>query len=39
MKKILKIFLVLILIIIVCIASLLTYVKIALPNVGAAPEL
>ena len=39
MKKILKIFLILILIIVVGITCLLTYFKVALPDVGDAPEL
>lgn len=39
MKKFLKILLVLILIVVVGIAGLLTYVKLALPDVGAAPDL
>jgi mono/diheme cytochrome c family protein len=39
MKKIYKVLLVLIALVVVGIASLLSYVKLALPNVGAAPEL
>lgn len=39
MKKILRFFLVLIILIVVSIASLLTYVKVALPAVGEAPDL
>jgi mono/diheme cytochrome c family protein len=39
MKKILKIFLVLIVIVVAGIAGLLIYVKVALPNIGEAPDI
>ena len=39
MRKILKVIGILLLIIIIGITGLLTYVKLALPNVGAAPDI
>ncbi len=39
MKKLFKILGYLVLVIVIAVAGLITYVKVALPNVGAAPDL
>ncbi|MDJ1469838.1 c-type cytochrome [Cytophagaceae bacterium DM2B3-1] len=39
MKKVLRIFAIIVIVLGVCITGLLTYVKVGLPNVGAAPEI